>query len=277
MRTIKKIYRKLKRFSPRERRKKAERKVRIDHGAKYYKSIKNKFSGQRGFVIGNGPSLRISDLDALQDEVCIASNKIYLAFDKTDWRPSFHTIVDALLWAKLKDTIGEIISPVLIPSYLECDSNCSADVKVFKHLGPAPFSDNLAERIPFSDDFSIGAYGGYSVTYENIQLAVHLGLNPIYIIGCDHFYAGEEDVKEASQDDKREQIIAAPETSNHFVKNYRQPGEIVSVASTEKMNISYKLANKFAGANNITLINATRGGFLEAFPRDDFDKIVKSP
>ena len=42
----------------------------------YLSSIKNKFKGQRGFVIGNGPSLRVEDLERIKNEVSIASNKI---------------------------------------------------------------------------------------------------------------------------------------------------------------------------------------------------------
>jgi hypothetical protein len=123
------------------------------------------------------------------------------------------------------------------------------------------------DEILFSDDFTHGSYGGYTVTYENLQLAVHLGLNPIYIIGCDHNYKGEKDIM-------ANQMIAAPATSNHFVKNYLEPGEITYAAAVEQMNQSYMMAHKFANARGISLMNATRGGFLEAFPRVNFDDIV---
>jgi len=45
---------------------------------RYWASVKGRYAGRRGFVIGNGPSLKAADLELLRDEVCIASNKIYL-------------------------------------------------------------------------------------------------------------------------------------------------------------------------------------------------------
>ncbi len=270
MRMARRAYGKLKSLTPSERAIRClhrEMEQRISRDRDYFASIKGKFAGQRGFVIGNGPSLKIADLDRLQGEVCIASNKIYLAFDQTAWRPGFFTIADPLVWEKIKDTLGSHIPTVIIPQYLPDHPHCTAEVKTFRSIGNAADLSAKTDEILFSDDFTKGSYGGYTVTYENIQLAVHLGLNPIYIIGCDHFYAGEKDVV-------ANQTIAAPSGSNHFVKNYREPGEIVNVAPVEQMNQSYLMAHKFATARGITLMNATRGGFLEIFPRADFDMIT---
>ncbi len=52
--------------------------------------------GRRGFIVGNGPSLRMEDLDRLQSEISFGSNKIYLAFDKTAWRPTYYSVIDVL-------------------------------------------------------------------------------------------------------------------------------------------------------------------------------------
>jgi len=243
--------------------------ARIARDRRYFESLKHKYVGQRGFVIGNGPSLKIDDLDRLRGEICIASNKIFLAFDQTDWRPSFFTVADPLVWDKIKDIVGESIPTVIIPHYLPDCEACTAEVKTVRCLGNAPDLAAGTDEVLFSDDFSVGSFGGYTVTYENIQLAVHLGLNPIYIIGCDHYYEGERDVV-------ANQTVAAPPTSNHFVKDYRAPGEIVYAAPIEQMNQSYAMAHRFAAARGVSLMNATRGGFLEAFPRVDFDEVVSS-
>ena len=47
--------------------------------------------GKRCFVIGNGPSLRISDLNRIKrnGDFTIASNKIYLAFGETRWEAEY--------------------------------------------------------------------------------------------------------------------------------------------------------------------------------------------
>ncbi len=53
-------------------------------------------------VVGNGPSLTSEDLESLGHLPSVASNKINLLYDRTDWRPTLYTIVDAVLLHKLR-------------------------------------------------------------------------------------------------------------------------------------------------------------------------------
>ena len=96
-----------------------------------------------------------------------------------------------------------------------------------------------------------------------MQFAVHLGLNPIYIIGCDHFYSNEENI----QKDKK---VAAPATNNHFIEGYRVEGELVNPAPIDIMNKGYAHARAFSDHSGIKIYNATVGGHLEAFKRASF-------
>ena len=61
-------------------------------------ALKDKHQGKRAFIIGNGSSLRISDLDRLTGEITFACNKIYLAFDQTQWRPTYYVAGDRLFF-----------------------------------------------------------------------------------------------------------------------------------------------------------------------------------
>ena len=67
-----------------------------------------------------GQVLAIEDLNKLKKEITIASNKIYLAFDETNWRPNYYTVADQILWPKIKDELKNIdISNIHIPSYID--------------------------------------------------------------------------------------------------------------------------------------------------------------
>lgn len=59
--------------------------------------LKDLHRGRRAVVVGNGPSLKISDLDRLKDEITFASNRIFLAFGETEWRPTYYTMCDAVV------------------------------------------------------------------------------------------------------------------------------------------------------------------------------------
>ena len=241
---------------------------RIAESRAYFASIKGKFAGRRGFVIGNGPSLKLADLEKIKDEVTLAANKVYLAFDKVSWRPSFVTVVDPLVWEKVQDEIWKHHAAVLIPSYLPEFPAARGKAKTFRDLGNASDLWRKDHATHFSNDLCEGAFGGYTVTYENLQLAVHLGLNPIYLIGCDHFYKGETKMAPNSP-------IVTKNATNHFLPGYRAPGEVVNPATIEEMNESFSQARAFCEAKDILIFNATRGGHLDVFQRVNFDDLFR--
>jgi len=234
---------------------------------KYYLDrLRGKYSGQRGFVIGNGPSLSISDLDRLQGEISIASNRIYLAFDQTKWRPTFYINISDLQIPKYKTEIEQYFSRVYAPErvapllgYWRC--------RAYRQL--KPISAGPESEVLFSDNLSHGAYGGFTVTFEALQLAVHIGLNPIYLIGCDHKYIGQPKVTAPNS------VLNATDTNDHFHPNYRRKGETINPAQIDIMTMAYEHARKYAQSNSINIYNATRGGSLETFERVCFDDIVK--
>lgn len=239
---------------------------RIGASREYLLSLKGKYGGRRGFVIGNGPSLRLADLERLKDEVTLAANKVHLAFDRVSWRPTHLTIVDPLVWEKVQPEIWDHHERVLVPSYLPDHGRGRA--VTFRYLGNAAEKGAGSGDFLFSPDLCAGAYGGYTVTFENLQLAVHLGLNPIYLVGCDHFYSGESQITPNTP-------IAAASAANHFVANYRAVGEVVNPAPVSEMNESFRQARRYAEAHGLRIVNATRGGHLEIFEREELDAILR--
>ena len=138
-------------------------------------------------------------------------------------------------------------------------------MRSWKSLEPVqnPFVDNPQ----FSNDLSRGVCNGYSITYANLQFAVHLGLNPIYLIGCDHNYDGEAKLPANTQ------LEVKANQNNHFIKGYRKPGEIVYNAPLDDLTEAYRNAQAFSQANGISIFNATRGGKLDVFERANFDEL----
>ena len=245
---------------------KAKRRVRKSRN--YWESIKGIHTGKRGFVIGNGPSLTINQLNQIKSEFSIACNKVYLAFGQTEWRPTYYTVCDVILWNKIKNELLEYVDRVHIPSYLNnvphalqqrCFTWRSLSMRRHPNVGEFYFSADLTQ----------GTFPGGTVTYDNLQLAMHLGLNPIYIIGCDHHYAGEDAVA------GRSQVIEAPNIKNHFIEGYRQPGEKVPSADIALMTESYVRARRFAEKRGIEIFNATPGGHLEVYERVAFESLFK--
>lgn len=228
----------------------------------FWRSNRNSFAGRPGWVIGNGPSLRIGDLERLRDEVSIASNKIYLGFAQTTWRPSYYTCSDKLVWEKVQPAL-----PGLFPTVIGLSTMPLPQVDISYRVARM-LAGHRSVQDAFSVDCGHGVYGGRTVTYFNLQIAAHLGLNPIYLLGCDHYYAGETGTAQVGE------IVRHAVSSNHFVPNYRQPGERVNSAPILEMNEAFAAARGAAEARGIRICNATRGGHLEVFERVNFDDVA---
>lgn len=243
---------------------------RIQESLPYFRSLKDKYKGRRGFVIGNGPSLRLSDLELLRNEITIASNKIYLAFPQVSWRPTVYTIADPLLWKKIFQEIPDEVGVVHLPQYIDPSGSSAKVIKIWRVLSPAAGAtrekDNSYDGVEFSSDICRGMHGSWTVTFDNLQFAAHLGISPIYLIGCDHYYAEEFNVEQ-----NRPVVVGG--VNNHFIENYRKPGELVNPAPIKLMERGYAEARRYSDRTGIDIMNATRGGFLEIFRRVDFESL----
>ncbi|MFO7997093.1 MAG: hypothetical protein R6U93_08195, partial [Dehalococcoidia bacterium] len=78
------------------------------------KALKDKHEGQRCFIIGNGPSLRNTDLSLLRDEVTFGLNRIYLLFDQIGFPTSYFVSFNNLVIEQCARDIAELPCPKFI-------------------------------------------------------------------------------------------------------------------------------------------------------------------
>ena len=234
--------------------------------AQHWAALRETIAGHDSWlVVGNGPSLRIEDLEALGDVPAIASNKINLLFNRTTWRPRLFTIADSLLIHKLPAEHYEDFDAVLLPD--RYGYMCRAARPLQWHY----LSDEEAERKYVQGTEVLtpdnGFFVGSTVTVANIQLAIWAGAKRVYLIGVDHSY-------------KREQAISGVNRashaggSDHFDPNYRKPGEIVGLASIDRMELSYHNVRLLAEKRGVEVINITRTSMLEIFKRGTVEDAV---
>lgn len=224
--------------------------------------LKNKHLGERCFVIGNGPSLSTSDLDRIKDEVSFAANRIDLCFVDTAWRPTYYSIIDSLVWEKIRTKLHYDIHEVFTTK--RC---LPLDPKYAVPNVVPMLSDQLYKgKYRGSLDATAGLFHTMSVTHFNIQLAMHMGFSDIILLGVDHSYAGEEK--------KTSSYEHEPTQQNHFSASYRQPGELVAKAPIEYMTWGFSNLRLMAEENRIQIVNATRGGNLEVFDRVDLETLL---
>lgn len=228
-------------------------------------SYKNKYKGQRCFVIGNGPSLNKEDLEMLKDEVTFASNRIYKMFDETDWRPTFFTMFDEGV-AKREGVVEGI-------NTFECEMHFvrSQGYTIYKKIKEpicylySWWSRKYLRKPEFSDDLSKGIYTIATVTYAMIEIAAYMGFEKIYLLGVDHKYH-----KTVNQDGS----VCKDANVKSYFGNQKEEEKSV-VAATWEMEIAYQYAENYSRTHGFRIYNATRGGYLEVFERVNLDEVLE--
>lgn len=237
--------------------------------------FKNIHRGKRCFIIGNGPSLNISDLNNLKNEVTFSVNRIYLAFGKTDWRPTYYVCSDPYLYNKDINIIRNIPCKAKFTHLLNCEvvGKVYDDIIYYNRVSSGTVVENNTIVIKDSDNFSydisrcVYSIGG-TVLYHALQIAVYMGFSEIYLLGVDCNFQTEI---------LPDGTIKTNDIDNHFIKEYDSGFENIMSAgvSTYKLQSAWQSAKKACERVGVTIKNATRGGKLEVFERVDFDELMK--
>lgn len=225
-------------------------------------SILNQFKdihkGKRIFLIGNGPSLSVEDLNTLylHSEKCFGFNKVYSIYNRTNWRADYYGFTDYMSYKINKQALADYSSICFIWDYFgtidDIDLN---NVFLFKFLRERFYP----EEPKFSYDITKGTYLGNTVLYDiGFQFAVYMGVSEIILLGVDHDYNGN---------------IA--DRGNHFEGYFsdNDAKECFTPFQIEKVEKAYKKAQNVCTLNNIKVFNASRNSRLEMFDRVNFDDL----
>lgn len=226
------------------------------------KKFRNLHKGKKCFVIGNGPSLRIEDLETIQREnvVTLASNYIFNCYEKTTWRPNYYFVVDSKGVRRFFQ--DEVISNLISKNCEYVFSYDYVDESIPKIDNMVLFNYRCSNEEPiFSSDCEKQVYTGKTVTFTMLQIAAYMGFSEIYLLGMDHTFSTE---------------IKADGTVIH--NNIKDHSNVLNCGNVLYYHIdgatkAYMAAKEYADAHDIKIYNATRGGHLEVFPRVDFDTL----
>ena len=236
------------------------------------RKLKDIHRGKRAFIIGMGPSLQNKDLDRLQGELTFACNKIYLAFDQTEWRPTYYSVIDILV---AKNNYSEICNLQLNKIFthplqsLFCEETDIDFVLALRNPGPPD-----EPQIQFSKDLLQGTYGGHTVIYFQMQLAYHMGIRELYLLGLDFSFTTPG--KTGEKTSHGEDVLVHQGEQNHFHPNYRKPGEKWSVPQLDYQRKAFQCAKGVFEKGGGCIYNASRQTKLEVFPRIDFEQLIKA-
>jgi hypothetical protein len=222
------------------------------------RALRDRYRGQRCFIIGNGPSLRQMDLRPLAKEVTFSLNRGYLLYERIGAPSTFHVVVNPLVAGQWMDDLERLPNTKLIDWSLRRMFRPEADIIYWGRP-----TRSMTPR--FSQDAAKDIWSGATVTYVALQLAYAMGFSPVILIGVDHRYQGEGK--------PHQEVVAAGEDPNHFDPGYFAKGARWNLPDLETSELAYTLARHYYHLDGREILDATVGGALTIFTKVDYAKL----
>lgn len=255
---------------------------------KKFRRFKKKYEGKRCFVMGNGPSLNETPLEVLNGEYVWGVNRCHLLYDRISWRPKFYCAVDHRVTPSIASEIDE--------QSLELKDTTFFMPNQYAELRDWSERENIVWMREKLQNPSLGANGYFAinppdfirtpntVTITCIQLAVYMGFNPIYLIGCDAKWvmpdglvSGEGEVRDPGTGELITNFALTMEGDsdpNHFHPEYFAKGDPWTAPNLGGQIYGYERVKEKCDSLGIDIMNATVGGDLEVFPRTSFNQLL---
>jgi hypothetical protein len=215
--------------------------------------------GQRAFILGNGPSLGRMNLEPLRGEVTFGLNRVYLLFEKLGFPTTYLVAVNRLV---IEQAIDDILGAER-PTFMSWHSR-----RFVTDQARAIFLPTSRAR-EFSKDPSKAIWEGATVTYVALQLAFHMGYDPVILIGVDHSFATKGPAHKA--------VTSTGDDPNHFDPTYFGKGFRWQLPDLDTSEIAYRMARSAYEKAGRTVLDATVGGKLTVFAKADYHDLVGLP
>ena len=220
--------------------------------------FRNLHRGERCFIIGNGPSLKKTNLGLLKNEVTFGLNRIYLNFDSMGYETSYYVCVNSLVLEQTGHEISDISCPKFASwagrQYLPKDQRSFVFLRTKgpKELG---FNGNLNKEIS----------EGATVTFVAMQLAYFMGFQEVILVGVDHSFVTKGPAHEI--------VTTEHSDPNHFDANYFGKGFRWQLPDLEASELAYSSAKRAFEMDGGRIRDATVDGALQIFEKVKLEQL----
>ncbi|MEM9748466.1 MAG: 6-hydroxymethylpterin diphosphokinase MptE-like protein [Actinomycetota bacterium] len=240
-----------------------------------FTSLRRRFSGERIFIMGNGPSLNRTPLELLEDEFVFGVNRISLLFERISWRPTFYTAFDVRVVPDNAEEFAALDIPYKFFSARYKSLLGEADNHYWHHTKGFydGFEHCFEPTVPYS-----GFGGGGTIGVMAVEMAYFMGFEEIYLIGTDVSYAVPKTVIQSGPEGfgdgvKLELESTADDDPNHFDPRYFGAGKKWHSPNVRDMKIGFARAAAYLDRRGARLRNATVGGELDEVERVSFESL----
>lgn len=217
----------------------------------------NVHQGKRCFILGNGPSLKQTDLSKLRNEYTFGMNRIYLAFDELGFQTSYYVSVNDLV---IEQCAKEILN-LNLPRFV----SWRAGKKWLSNQEDLFFLYTTYTEPKFAKDIRNRLWESATVTYVALQLAYYMGFEEAILIGVDHNFETKGKANTT--------VVSQGDDPNHFHPEYFGKGFRWQLPDLEMSEIGYRMAKKAFENDGRKVLDATVGGKLTIFNKVEYDQL----
>jgi hypothetical protein len=223
---------------------------------KKLRQLKDTHKGERCFIIGNGPSLKNTDLQKLRNAFTIGMNRFYMAFSELGFSTSCLLTVNDLVIEQCAQDLRALSIPTFVSwrgrKWVEPAPNLHYLYTSYDLPG---FSGNAAKRL----------WEGATVTFVAMQLAYYLGFKQVILIGVDHNFT--------TKGTPNTTITSAGDDPHHFHPGYFGKEFRWQLPDLETSEIGYAMARDAYARDGREILGATVGGKLTIFTKVDYESL----
>jgi len=218
--------------------------------------LQGKYRGERCFIIGNGPSLKNTDLHKLRHEFTFGMNRIYMAFQEMGFPTTFFVSINDLVIEQTANDIQNLKMPRFIAwrSHRWLKPEKDLIFLYTSYTGPR-FSKIITGRL----------WEGATVTYVALQIAYYLGFKEVILIGVDHSFS--------TQGKPNQTVVSQGDDPNHFNPAYFGKGFRWQLPDLETSEMAYRMAKEAFEEDKRIVVDATIGGKLKVFKKVDYEHL----
>lgn len=217
-------------------------------------AYKDRHKGERCVIIGNGPSLKKTDVSKIKNEYTFGMNRIYLAFPEWGFETSYFVSINDLVIEQCAEDIRQLE----MPKFLSWHSR-----QYIQPTEDTAFLHTTYYNPKFARDVRRRVWEGATVTYVAMQLAFFMGFEQVILIGVDHSFKAKGEPNKT--------VVSQGDDESHFDARYFGKGFRWQLPDLDTSELAYMRARHAYQQDGREILDATIGGQLTVFPKVDFD------
>lgn len=250
---------------------------------------KDKYKGKRCFVLGNGPSLNQIDFKLLANEYVFTVNELMRHKQFKDLESNFHFIADPEYFKLDQNKVGDRKIIELIK-----DMSDSTTCPVFftpiegksivrqygwlKEEKCAFFSSKLEFFHKFNQDINFAKFvpAFQAVVQWAIAMAVYMGFNEIYLLGCDATNAITDIAAFMERDFDELYAYKLDEYDKRMVVDrHKKRGVEATLRGYNRIFEVFRELNDWCVLKGVKLVNCSGETVIESIPRMSIEEVFK--